>query len=161
PREHADRHPDEEREPDSREHERERLDALRPQPHQRERRERSENAERLLPMSEPRDDERPERDGSDPRHLVEERPEPRHEVVEEVREPVEHVEEEARVRHVATVAQPVLESVEVADEGVPDERVRPRPGVLPAEEPDQHREDDEENEAYASSPPRTLRRDRG
>src|SRR5262249_28198160 len=119
------------------------------------------NAERLLPVAEPRDDERAERDRPDPRQLVEERGEPRDEVVEEVREAVEDVEEEARVRHVALVAQPVLEAVEVADERVPDERVGPRLRVLPGEEPDQHPGDDEEDEHVAAPPPRPRGGDGG
>src|SRR5204863_6757653 len=113
------------------------------------------------PVTQPCYHDRAERRRSNPRELLEEGREPGDEIVEEGREAVEDREHEARIRRVATVAQPNLEAVEVARERVPDERVGPGTRVLPAEERNEHSEHDENPEPGPATPPRALRRDRG
>ena len=152
---HAERHADEQREPDGGDRERERLDALLPEAHQRERPEREQDPGRRAPAAEAEHEQGREQRRPRPGELLEERRQPGDEVVEEVREAVENREHEARVRDVAVVAQPDLEAVEVAPERVPDERARPVRDVrrLPAEESDQHREGDGDDDPEASPPP--------
>ena len=156
PREHPERDPDEEGEPDRRQHQRERLHALDPEAARREGDEGGERPDGGAHAPEAQRHENARGRHAHPGHPPEEAREPLHEIVEEPRKAVERADHHARALRVALVDEPGLEVVQVRRQRVPRELRRPGVARREGEVAHEHHADDPRRERHPAAPPRPV-----
>ncbi len=149
-----------ERERDRGQHQRERLDARLPQPHQGERGERGEHDEPGPQAAEAGHDQRAGHGDAEPRHPQQRVRERVDHPLRERAEPVEDREDDVGVGRRALVDQPALEVVELPGERGPDQPARPRDLPARDDEGQQHEREHAQDLHGAAAPPPGGRRDR-